>query len=305
MKKQIPKTVVDIMTLINNQDKQVYVIGGAVRDFIIDKTPHDYDLCPNLPLLAIKEQMPHFHLMKQTSIRNAGVIRIDDTIMEISEFKGETLEEDIRKRDFTINGIAMDKEGTIIDPFNFQQDIHNKTISLIDKTGNSIKENPLLILRAIRLACQLGFKIDDETKQQIYKHKVSIARLIGQRVNIELSKMLVTDLFPKYLDEYFDIFLMVLPELININFDSIEKRTKLLTIMPNNLPLKLAALFTYNGNPTQDFTQFANRMCIDKKTIKIVSLLLAYKDKDIDMSQSGINRTIYEFNIQFCKRIEK
>lgn len=298
MKKNISKNVVDIMTLINNQDKQVYIIGGAVRDFIIGKKPTDFDLCTNLPLLAIKEQIPHFHLMKQTNIRNAGVIRIDDTVMEISEFKGETLEEDIQKRDFTINGIAMDKEGTIIDPFNFEQDIHNKTISLIDKTGHSIKENPLLILRAIRLACQLDFKIDEATKEQIFKHKVSIARLIGQRVNIELSKMLVTDLFPKYLDEYFDIFLMVLPELININYDSIEKRTKLLTIMPNNLPLKLAALFTFNGNPIQDFTQFANRMMLDKKTTKLVLALLSYKDKNIDISRTGINRTIHEFNVQ-------
>jgi tRNA nucleotidyltransferase (CCA-adding enzyme) len=218
--------------------------------------------------------------------------------MEISEFKGETIEEDILKRDFTINGIAMDKDGNIIDPYNFQTDINQKRISLIDKTGESIRINPLLILRAIRLACQLDFEIEEETKEQMKKNKLTIARIIGQRVYIELAKMIVTDKFPKYLDEYFDIFIMILPELININFEDMQKRNRLLSVMPNNIALKLAALFSYNGNPTQDFTQFANRMMLDKKTTKLVLTLLSYKDKDININKNGINRVIYEFNVQ-------
>ena len=298
MEKQIPRIVVDIMTLINNQNKKVFIVGGAVRDFIIGKIPKDYDLCTNHPLLAIKEQIPNFHLMKQTPIRNAGVIRMNDIVMEISELKGETLEDDILKRDFTINGIAMDIDGNIIDPYNFQTDIEQKRISLIDKTGESIRTNPLLMLRAIRLACQLDFEIDEETKNQMKKNKLTIARILGQRIYLELAKMIVTDKFPKYLDEYFDIFIMIVPELININFEDIEKRKKLLSIMPNNIYLKLAALFSYNGNPTQDFTQFANRMMLDKKTIKIVLTLLSYKNKELDVSRNGISRAIHEFNVQ-------
>ena len=298
MEKQIPRIVVDIMTLINNQNKKVFIVGGAVRDFIIGKIPKDYDLCTNHPLLAIKEQIPNFHLMKQTPIRNAGVIRMNDIVMEISELKGETLEDDILKRDFTINGIAMDIDGNIIDPYNFQTDIEQKRISLIDKTGESIRTNPLLMLRAIRLACQLDFEIDEETKNQMKKNKLTIARILGQRIYLELAKMIVTDKFPKYLDEYFDIFIMIVPELININFENIEKRKKLLSIMPNNIYLKIAALFSYNGNPTQDFTQFANRMMLDKKTTKIVLTLLSYKNKELDVSRNGISRAIHEFNVQ-------
>lgn len=297
MIKKIPKSVVDIMTLINNQNKQSYIIGGAVRDFIIGQTPHDYDITTNIPLFAIKEQIPEFHLMKQTERRNTGIIRTQQTIIEISTYKGETLEEDILKRDFTINGIAMDVEGNIIDPYNFQQDITNKKISLIDKTGASIAENPLLILRAIRFACTFGFEIDDNTKQLMHKHRVNIAKIIGQRIYLELSKILTTNLFPKYLDEYFNIFIMIIPELININFSDRNKLYNLLSITPNNIILKLASLFSYCNNPQQNFTQFANRMMIDKKTTKLVSLLLSYKEQEIDTSKNGINRTIHEFNI--------
>ena len=296
--KQIPTKVVDILTLINNQNKEAYIIGGAVRDFIIDKIPHDYDLCTNLPLLAIKEYLPHFHLMKQTDLRHAGVIKMGDTIVEISEYKGDTLESDILKRDFTINGIAMDKDGNLIDPFGFQQDIYDKKISLIDKTGESIKKNPLLMLRAIRFACKLGFKIDDNTKAMIFKHKVTLSKIIGQRVYIELSKMILSNSFPDYLEEYFDVFIMIMPELINISKEDFQKMKKLLTLMPENITLRLAALFSYNGNSIQDFTQFANRTQIDKKTIKLVLALLPYKDKGIDVSKIGINRTIHDFNVQ-------
>lgn len=297
MEHKTPKCVVDIMTLINNQNKQCFLIGGAPRDFILDKEPKDYDLCTDLPLEQITELIPHFHLMKQTEIRNAGITRVDDTTIEISELKGETLEQDILKRDFTINGVAMDIKGNIIDPYNFQKDIESKTLSLIDKTGNSIRINPMLILRALRLASQYNLTIDRTTKEQIKANVVCLTQVIGQKAYGELSKLLLTDNVSKYIDEYFKAFIMLIPELINI--PSLDKMYNALNISPNNLILKLASLFSFNKNNIQDFTQFANRMRIDKKTIKIVSLLLAYKDKDIDMSQNGINRTIYEFNIQY------
>ena len=296
MEQKIPTCVVDIIELINNQNKQCYIIGGAPRDMLLGHKPNDFDLCTDISLIELQTLMPHFHLMKQTELRNAGITRIGETIIEISEFKGRTLEEDILKRDFTINGIAMDNDGNIIDPYNYQQDIKNKTLTLIDKTGRSIIENPMLILRAMRIASQYDLSIDENTKKNIKSNGVNLTKVIGQRAYGEFSKLLLTENFPYYLDEYFKIFIMLIPELINI--PELDKTYKQLSLSPKNLVLKLASLFTYNKNNIQDFTQFANRMCIDKKTIKLVSLLLSYKNRDIDVSQSGINRTIQEFNIQ-------
>lgn len=297
MEHKIPKCVVDIMTLINNQNKQCYLIGGAPRDFILQKEPKDYDLCTDLPLEQITDLIPHFHLMKQTEIRNAGVTRIDDITIEISELKGITIEEDILKRDFTINGVAMDLNGNIVDPYHYKKDIESKTLSLIDKTGQSIAKNPMLILRALRLASQHNLTIDKITKDQIKANGVSLTQTIGQKAYCELSKLLLTDNAAKYIEEYFRVFIMLMPELINI--PSLDKTYNALNITPSNVMLKLAALFSFNKNNIQDFTQFANRMCIDKKTIRIVSLLMSYKDRDIDVSQTGINRTIHELNIQY------
>lgn len=296
MEQKIPACVVDIIELINSHNKECYIVGGAPRDILLGRIPKDFDLCTNISLAQLQELIPHFHLMKKNELRNAGITRIGDTIIEISEFKGETLEQDLLRRDFTINGIAMDKKGTIIDPNNFQQDLENKTLSLIDKTGKAITENPMLILRAMRIAGQNKLTIDNVTRKHIKANSVSLTKVIGQRAYGELSRLLLTDDLSTYIDEYFKSFIMLIPELINIA--ELNKMYKLLKITPNNLILKLTALFTYNKNSVQDFTQFANRMCIDKKTIKLVTLLLTYKDKNIDTAQSSINRTIKEFNIQ-------
>ena len=297
MEHKIPVEVVDIMRLINNQNRQCFLIGGAPRDILMNNEPKDYDLCTDLPLEQITELIPHFHLMKQTELRNTGVTKVGTNTIEISEFKGKTLEEDILRRDFTINGVAMDSEGNLIDPYNHKKDIETKTLSLIDKTGISISNNPMLILRALRLASQYGLTIDENTKNQIKANGVCLTRVIGQKAYGEFAKLIITNDFSEYLEEYFRVFVMLIPELINVT--DFGKTYKLLKLSPNNLILKLAALFSLNKNNVQDFTQFANRMCIDKKTIKIVSLLLSYKGKDIDVSKTGINRTIHEFNIQY------
>ena len=138
---------------------------------------------------------------------------------------------------FTINGIAMDKEGTIIDPYNFQKDIKTKTLSLIDKTGNSISENPMLILRAMRIASQKKLTLDENTKEQIKANAVSLTKTIGQGAYGELSRLMLTDDFSYYVDEYFKAFIMLIPELINI--PELEKTYRLLKITPTNIILKL------------------------------------------------------------------
>ena len=143
---EIPEEVVDILKLINSQNYEAFLIGGAVRDILNSQIPKDYDICTNMPLEELKKVLPNFHLMKKTNIRNAGIIIINNISIEISMYKGKNLKEDILKRDFTINGIALSHIEGLIDYYNFRTDIEKKKIRLIDNTSNSIKENPIIIL---------------------------------------------------------------------------------------------------------------------------------------------------------------
>ena len=135
MKVSIHPTIVSLLTLINNQGYEAYLVGGAVRDSILNKPNNDYDICTNMPLHLIKEIYPNFHLMKPNNHRNTGVIRLDGLEIEISEFKGHTIAEDLSNRDFTINAMALDKNGNLIDPYNGLKSLQEKKISLIDKKG--------------------------------------------------------------------------------------------------------------------------------------------------------------------------
>lgn len=298
MKSKLPNNVVNIMRLINKQNKESYIIGSAVRELIMYNKAYDFDLYTNLSLCKLQEQIPNINIIKTNEGKKAGIIKENDCIIKIYELCTERLEEEMIKKDFTIEGIAMDEEGNIIDLYNFQKDIYNKKVSLIDQTGTSLKIEPALILKALRLSCQLDFEIDEKTKELIFQNKLSTTKTIESNNFTEISEMITKDKFPDIFEEYFNVFLMIIPEIINVKLDDYIKRKMLLTIIPDNLILKLAALFTYNTDNNRDFQQFANRMKLDRKTTRLVLKLLSYKDREISNSDEDINNIIKEFNIQ-------
>lgn len=169
---KIPDTVKEIIQKINNSGYEAYLVGGAVRDSLLEKNTKDYDICTNMPLSCIKELFPKFVIMKPNNHRNTGVIRLDGQEIEISEFRGKNIIEDLSNRDFSINAIAVDKDGNIIDPFKGIDSINKKELSLIKKNGEAFETDPLRILRAIRLASKLNFEIDKNCKEQMNAKKI-------------------------------------------------------------------------------------------------------------------------------------
>ena len=213
MKISMNQTIGNLLTTINNCGYEAYLVGGAVRDAILNQPNKDYDICTNMPLYLIKEMYPEFYLMKPNNRRNTGVIRLDGLEIEISDFKGKSITEDLSNRDFTINALALDKNGNLIDPYNGLQSIKNKTISLIDKQGMAFQEDPLRILRAIRLASTMNFKIDKNCKMQMEYKKRLLEEVAVERIYNELIKILISDKPAYYIRENMSIFFEILPDL--------------------------------------------------------------------------------------------
>ena len=187
----IPKEIYNIMSNIEKEGKEIYLVGGFVRDSILNKENKDYDLCTNCSLNYIKELYPNFNIMKENNHRNTGILRINNLEIEISEFRGETLKDDLSMRDFTINSLAMDKNGHIYDYFDGLKDIKDKTIRLVDKMGNGIVNDPLRILRAIRFALKYNFNICSSTSSQMIDKKNLLSNVACERILNELSKILI------------------------------------------------------------------------------------------------------------------
>lgn len=303
MIERIPKEVVDILRLINNERYEAFMIGGAVRDLLMYRTPKDYDICTDMPLEELKQKLPHFHIMKPSPTRHTGIIVINNIPIEISTYRGKTLMEDMLKRDFTANAIAYSHTDGLIDYFSFRKDIFEKRIKLIDKTNGSMEENPLIILRALRLSSQLGYEIEPKTKERIKKSSHLLDTIKPERLTKELIPILQTENFVNTLTEYENIFNTIIPELSTLSQENKKNLQRLLSILPNNHVLRLSALFLYVDNNIDTFYTFARRINLDNKTIKNVIGILKYANQELKTSKTAIISLIREVNIQTVELI--
>lgn len=327
----IPRDILDIIKNINANGHEAYLVGGAVRDSILGIESKDYDICTNMPLEKIKELYPNFHLMKPNDNRNTGVMKIENLVVEISDFKGVSLFDDLSNRDFTMNAIAMDKDSNIIDPFNGLESLNKKEVSLIKKSGEALKTDPLRILRAIRIAAKMNFEIDDNCKKEMFKQKELLNNVASERIYRELIQILITDNPAKYIRNNIDIFFQILPELKPLQgfeqhnpwhiYDVLEHTLVVLENTPKNIFLRFAALFHDVGKPekffigedgkghfyghpeasAKIFDEVSSRLKMDKKTKKIVRLLIEKHDITFSKKTEKAYQFIKENGIDFVK----
>ncbi len=325
MELPINPLVKDILNKINESGYEAYLVGGAVRDNLLGIPSKDFDICTNMPLSKVQELLPRFHIMKPNKNRTTGIMRIDGIDIEISEFKGQTLEEDLSNRDFTINAIAQDISGNIIDNHNGIEDLKNKTVSLIKKDGTAFQENPLQILRAIRIAAKLNFNIDSNCHAQMEFKKKLLSDVAVERIYRELIQILITDNPSHYLKENKQVIFEILPELKPTDgfeqhnswhvYDVFEHTMVVLENTDRNIFLRLAALFHDIGKPSKFFKDdkgighfyghpekseelfksIATRLKMDNKTRDLVSALI----RNHDMTLSTKSDKIYEFLKQY------
>lgn len=321
MKLAMNPTISDLLILINAHGYEAYLVGGAVRDAILDRPNKDYDICTNMPLYKIKELFPKFHIMKPNNHRNTGVMRLNNLEIEISEFKGKTIAEDLHNRDFTINAMALDKDGNLIDPYNGLQSLQQKTISLIDKQGTAFIEDPLRILRGIRIAAKMNFNIDSNCHAQMEFKKRLLKDVAVERIYRELIQILITDNPSHYIRDNKQIIFEILPELKAMDgfeqhnswhiYDVFEHTMVVLENTDKNIFLRFAALFHDIGKPSKFFTDkdgighfyghptkseeifksIATRLKMDNKTKSLVSKLIRQHDEKLSKKTDKI----YEF----------
>lgn len=314
-----------IMKLIESSGYEVYLVGGFVRDSIIKKENKDYDLCTNMPFEKLKELISDMVIMRENNHRNTCVLRRNNMDIEISLFRGETLYDDLFSRDFTINSIAMNSEGKIIDLLDGSSDIDKKIIRLSDVSGNAFKIDPLRILRAIRFAGVLEFDIDENTLYHMNNNKNLLSTVAVERIYVEIYKILMCEKPGELILKYKDIFCEVIPELksmIDFNqnnpyhvYDVFEHTMIVLDNTKNNPYLRFAALFHDTGKPkcysvdedgighffghakesTDIFTSFANRLKIDKKSMVIIQKLIFFHDTKLGGKARSINKFLQLF----------
>ena len=209
----LPNEVKNIFNIFKKNRFEIYLVGGAVRDLLLGKNPQNFDFTTNATPEQIQSLFPNsfYHNVYGTvsipvEIKSFNALK--KTVFEITPFRKEknytdfrhpeeiewakTVEEDLNRRDFTINAIAYDGD-KIIDPFDGEKDIKNKLIRSVGDPDKRFSEDALRLLRAIRFASQLGFFIEEKTRNAIEKNAQLITKISWERIRDEFLKILKSD----------------------------------------------------------------------------------------------------------------
>lgn len=204
MLKAILTDALEILTIIENHQHEAYLVGGCVRDYLLNKEINDIDITTSATPKQLKEMFTRVILVHEE--HDTVVVIYKKKTYEITTFrhKGKeheaTLETDLNYRDFTMNALAMDKKGTIIDPFYGRNDIKNRQIKAVEDAHERYNEDPLRMLRAIRFASQFGFDIEHETFNAIMKNIRLIESVSIERITNEMRKLFQGDEVKKGID---------------------------------------------------------------------------------------------------------
>ena len=218
-----------VLNEINSSGYDAYLVGGFVRDYLLGIKSLDVDICTNaLPKDLIK-------IFPSSNHNNYGSfnLKIKNYNIDITTFRKElkyakrkpieikyinSLEEDIKRRDFTINAICLDKKEQVIDLVGGVNDLNKRLIRMIGDNHQKIVEDPLRILRAIRFASILNFKIVDELEEEIKKNYQLVSTLSNKRIKDELTKILLNKNFLVGLNYLKDFKIL---DILEISFDDI------------------------------------------------------------------------------------
>ena len=228
MQIQLPDSVTEILSRLNENGFSAYAAGGAVRDCVMGKSPSDYDIATSAKPQEVKALFKH---TIDTGIKHGTVTVVENkTGYEVTTFRrdGEYTDgrhpnqvqfvngarEDAARRDFTINAMMYSPRDGLLDYFGGQEDINRKLIRCVGDPETRFKEDALRMLRAVRFSAVLSFKIEEKTWRAIKKCAMLIKKVSAERVREEINKILLSD-NPDYMRKLRECGLLayIMPEL--------------------------------------------------------------------------------------------
>lgn len=271
----IPFQIQEILNRLENRGYKAFVVGGCVRDALMDKTPHDYDITTSALPKETERVFADCRVI-ETGIKHGTVtVLYKGQSIEITTFRidGEyadgrhpnsvtfsrNIEDDLSRRDFTMNGIAYNPKTGLTDPFGGAEDIKKRTIRCIDSPDRRFSEDALRILRALRFSAVLGFDIEENTAGSMLEHRSDLHKVSAERIFSELNQLLCGSDIKRVMLAFSPIFAEILPPLAEqINYDQgskyhdstlYEHTARAVEAAPPEPALRLAMLFHDMGKP--------------------------------------------------------
>ena len=338
---EIPQYVKSVMNKLSEKGFESYIVGGCVRDSLLGKIPKDYDVCTNaLPenLMEIFGTDETFSAIP-TGIKHGTVTVLSEKkTVEVTTYRcdgeykdhrrpenvsfGCSLEEDLKRRDFTVNALCYNEKTGLVDLFDGKKDLENKVIRCVGNPAKRFNEDALRILRGLRFASTTGFEIEENTAKAMKEFSCLLKDISAERIFSELKKILVGKNAGEILLEYREIFGIIIPELIK-TFDFPQKCPhhcydvythicKSVENIPPREDLRLTMLFhdiekpkmaktdekgvmhfkLHPGESAVTARKILKRLKCDNKTLEKVTSLIACHD---DRMENSRNSTLKRF----------
>lgn len=337
MKIQLPDKVQTIIETLTAAGYEAYAVGGCIRDRVLGRTPNDWDITTSARPEETKALFPR---TIDTGIKHGTVtVMLDKEGFEVTTYRIDgvyedgrhpkevtftaCLEEDLKRRDFTINAMAYNDQAGLVDVFGGIEDIKAGMIRCVGDAKERFTEDALRMLRAVRFSAQLGYQIEEGTKEAIRQMAPSLKRISAERIQVELVK-LVTSAHPDYLRTAYEtgITEQILPE-FDLCMETPQNNPHhcysvgehilhaMLAVEPDKA-LRLGMLFHDIGKPqtltvdAQGIThnkghaevgermtrQILRRLKFDNDTILVVTKIVRYHDQKVGDSPGGVRRAV-------------
>lgn len=343
MKIELPKKVQMIIQNLQLHGYEAYAVGGCVRDSILARRPEDWDITTSAKPEEIKKL---FRRTVDTGIEHGTVtVLIGKDSFEVTTYRIDgvyedsrhpkeviftnQLEEDLRRRDFTINAMAYNDEVRLVDVFGGMKDLNHHLIRCVGNAEERFSEDALRILRAVRFSAQLDFPIEEQTSEAVKKLAPSLKNISAERIQVELVKLLTSNHPEKIQDAYnLGITKIILPEwdaMVGVEqktphhkYDVAEHTLHALKNVKKDKILRLTMLFHDMGKPSMKTTdekgvdhfkghalvseeiarKILRRLKFDNDTVKKVTRLVCYHDYRIEATPQNVRRAMNRIGVE-------
>lgn len=334
---QLPQKVQYIIETIRTAGYEAYAVGGCIRDSILGREPDDWDITTSAKPEDVKKL---FHRTIDTGIQHGTVtVMIEKEGFEVTTYRIDgkyedsrhpkdvtftaSLEEDLRRRDFTVNALAYNEQDGLIDIFEGMQDMEHKVIRCVGNAKERFTEDALRIMRAVRFSAQLGYTIEEETKAAMKELAPTLQKISAERIQVELVKLLVSG-HPDYIRIAYEtgIIAQILPEfaicmkteqnnphhcysvgehilhtLSYVDADKVLRLTMLFHDIgkPQTLTIDEEGITHNHGHAAvgEEMTvKILKRLKFDNDTIEKVRKLVRYHDWKIESSHKNVRRAV-------------
>lgn len=334
---KLPDKVSKIIDKLTAAGYEAYAVGGCVRDSVLGREPNDWDITTSAKPMEVKQL---FSRTIDTGIKHGTVtVMLDKQGFEVTTYRIDgdyedgrhpkqvtftaCLEEDLKRRDFTINAMAYNEQTGLVDIFGGMQDIQRNVVRCVGDAQERFTEDALRMLRAVRFSAQLGYQIEEGTKKAIRSMAPNLKLISAERIQAELVKLVISP-HPDYLRTAYEtgITAQILPEFdLCMNtaqnnphhcYNVGEHILHAMQEIEADKVLRLGMLFHDIGKP-QTLTideagiihnkghadageriakDVLRRLKFDNDTLEKVVKLVRYHDQEIGLTASGVRRAV-------------